>query len=78
MLELAIGILEGKRKADFVRQYEEVIESVTPRDLIFVVDGIVKQGAKITKQRKTTLGRLSVFEFPCSGKPGIGIQDESH
>lgn len=42
LLELGLGMLRGKRDPDFVHGFDEAIESATPRDVAFVVDGMVK------------------------------------
>jgi len=52
LLELALGMLEGKRQPGFVKQFEEVLEQVTPRDVVYVVDGMVKSGAGMEALKK--------------------------
>lgn len=52
LLELATGILEGRRQAAFVSQFDDAVEAVTPRDVIFVVDGMVKTGAAMETLKK--------------------------
>lgn len=52
LLELALGILDGQRNADFVKQFDNYIEQATPRDMIFIVDGMVKTGAEMEVLKK--------------------------
>lgn len=61
LLELATGILQGKRQAEFVRQFDEVIEAVTPRDVVYVVDGMVKTGAEIEVLKKAVSQVLNLM-----------------
>ncbi len=64
LLELALGLLKGKRQAAFVRQFEAVLEAVTPRDVVFVVDGMVRSGADMEVLKKAVSQVINLMYLP--------------
>lgn len=63
LLELATGMLDGKRQAEFVSQFNDAIGAVTPRDVIFVVDGMVKTGAEMEVLKKAVSQVLNLMHL---------------
>ena len=52
LLELGLGMLNGKRDPEYVHGFDEAIEAATPRDVFFVVDGMVKTGKTMAAIKK--------------------------
>jgi len=64
LLGLALGMLKGKRQLEFVRQYDDAIEAVTPRDIIYVVDGMVRTGAEMKVLKKAVSQVINLMYNP--------------
>lgn len=77
LLELGLGILEGKRKAAFVKQYEEVIEEAAARDVIYVVDGMVGTGIEMPALKKAVSQFLNLLYAPLKANGKKSWRDNS-
>ncbi len=64
LLELAIGMLEGQNNPQFVGRYEEVVEKATPRDIVYIVDGMVKKGKPMDELKKAVSKVINLMYLP--------------
>jgi len=61
LVDYAIGMLDGEKGADLYHKYESILQEVTPRDVISVVDELVKTNEDIDDIKKTTNKILNIF-----------------
>ena len=64
LLELALGLLEGKRQPAFVKAFDDVLQAVIPRDVVFLVDGMVKSGAEMEPLKKAVSQVINLMHLP--------------
>jgi hypothetical protein len=57
----AFGVLNGERGVDLYREYQQVIDFVTPKDVITIVDNLVKTGKAISDVKQTVNKILNTF-----------------
>lgn len=61
LVNYAKGILAGERGADLYKEYKSIIEKVTPKDVIIVVDELVKTGEDISEIKRAVNKILNIF-----------------
>lgn len=61
LVDYAIGILDGEGGAELYRKYESILKEVTPRDVITVVDELVKTNEEMDDIKRTTNKILNIF-----------------
>lgn len=61
LFSYASGILAGERGVDLYEEYKEVLENVSPDDVIFIVDELVKTGEEISQIKRAVNKILNVF-----------------
>ena len=61
LVDYAIGMLDGESGAELYRKYETILKEVTPRDVITVVDELVKTNEDMDDIKRTTNKILNIF-----------------
>lgn len=61
LIAYAKGILQGERGAELYNEYKEVLEKVTPADVITVVDKLVKTGEDMPDIKQAVNKILNIF-----------------
>jgi len=64
LMELAMGLLEGRSAIDYINQHQEPIQSVTPGDVIYIVDRMVNSPHEMPVVKKAVSKLLNVFFEP--------------
>jgi PAS domain S-box-containing protein len=71
LLELGIGMIEGRNNPGFVGRFEEEVEHATPRDIVFIVDGMVKTGKPMEELKKAVSKVINLMYLPLQqNQPG--------
>jgi len=61
LMELAMGLLEGKSAIEYLEQNKEYIDAVTPEDVIYLVDEMVGSSGDMQLVKKAVSKLLNVF-----------------
>ena len=64
LLEMAMGLLEGKSAIEYLGKSQECIEMVTPEDVIYLVDEMVSSRFDIQHIKKAVSKLLNIFYEP--------------
>ena len=64
LIRYAIRMLDGERGAELYEEYKDVILKVTPKDVITVVDELVKTGEDIDLVKRAVNKILNTFYIP--------------
>jgi PAS domain S-box-containing protein len=64
LLELGLGMLMGKNNAEFVSHYEDIIEQATPRDVVYIVDGMVQTGKPMEELKNAVSKVINLMFIP--------------
>ncbi|GAB4312426.1 MAG: DUF438 domain-containing protein [Bacteroidales bacterium] len=70
LLALGLGMLEGKTNPDFVSQFTDFTGQATARDIIFVVDGMVKASGDMEELKKAVSRLLNLLYEPLNTPEG--------
>jgi DUF438 domain-containing protein len=61
LTDYALGVLDGENGAELYRQYKDVLETVEPRDVITVVDELVKTNEEMDEIKRAVNKILNIF-----------------
>ncbi len=64
LIQFSRGILRGNRGADLYKEYKDVVETVTPNDVVVVVDDLVNTGEDMLDVKRAVNKILNVFYKP--------------
>lgn len=64
LLELGIGMLEGQNNPQFVGRYEDNVEQANPRDIVYIVDGMVRTGKSMDELKKAVSKVINLMYLP--------------
>ncbi|MCB0823641.1 MAG: DUF438 domain-containing protein [Bacteroidales bacterium] len=64
LLELGLGMLQGQNNPKFVSRFDRVMNQVTPRDIIYIVDGMVQSGQPMEELKKAVSKVINLMYIP--------------
>ncbi|MCF8368060.1 MAG: PAS domain-containing protein [Bacteroidales bacterium] len=77
LLNYAKGILDGRRGSEMYEEYREAVKSVTPVDVVTIVDELVKTGEDISDIKRAVNKILNIFYEPIKTFGKVEVEKNS-
>ena len=77
LVAYAMGVLDGEGGAGLYKQYEDVLKTVSPQEVIKVVDELVKTGEDMTEIKRAVNKILNIFYKSVKAYGKVEVQKDS-